>query len=104
MSTESAIEAIIACQARLIAALDDQDAGAIQDASADFAAALEGLKNGTQHLSAAERERLDHALRQNQAARARVHFHAEWTRQKIDRLNALRGLPPANRYATLPNL
>jgi hypothetical protein len=89
------LDALIDCQAKLIAALDAQDADAILLASEALAAAVAaaGLKDG-----AARREQVAHGLNLAEAAGIRVKYLTAWNRQKIARLAEFRGQTPANTY------
>lgn len=88
------LERVIARQEQLINALDARDANAIEAATVELADALRTLgAEGAVYKIAPQR--VDHALRQAQAARIRVNVLADWTRQRIDRLFELRsGTPP----------
>jgi hypothetical protein len=83
------IESVIACQERLIAALDARDVNVLETVTVELDRALQELQaRGAVH----EREggQLDYALRQSTAARIRVNVLADWTRQKIDRISEIR--------------
>ena len=84
------LDHVIACQERLISALDSRNAAALEAATAELADALTQLRaNGAVYQT--DSNRLDHALRQSEAARIRVNVLADWTRQRIDRLAEYRG-------------
>ncbi len=89
-------QAVLDCQARLIAALDASDADAIQSASAALLAAMEELRL---HRGGIDRSLLELGLKQTEAARIRVKYLTAWNRQKIDRLAELRGQSSSNIYA-----
>lgn len=92
MATE--LEHVIECQQRLIEALDARDAAALESATAHLSEALAGLRaNGA--VYGAEPARVNHAMKQAQAARIRVNVLADWTRQRIDRLAEVRRGPTA---------
>lgn len=81
-------QAVLDCQARLIAALDAQDVDVIQSASIELLAAMEELRL---HRGSIDRSLLELGLKQTEAARIRVKYLTAWNRQKIDRLAELRG-------------
>lgn len=88
------LEHVIDCQQRLIEALDARDAAALEAATFELSNALNQLRsNGA--VYDIEPTRVDHAMKQAQAARIRVNVLAEWTRQKIDRLAEVRSGPTA---------
>ncbi len=88
----SHIDAIMARQSELIAALDTQDALAITSATEALAAAVALCKNAPAGpADNALPERIGEALQQSQAATIRVNMLAHWTRQRIGRIAELRG-------------
>jgi hypothetical protein len=91
----SAIERVIECQERLIEALDMRDASAVEAAATELAGALSALSQAGA-VYGLDADRLDHAVRQTEAARVRVNLLASWTRQRIDRLSEIR----SGSYAT----
>jgi hypothetical protein len=84
-----ALEKVIARQDELIGALDARDAAAIEAASLELADALRTL-GAEGAVYGVEARRVEHALRQCQAARIRVNVLSDWTRQRIDRLTEVR--------------
>jgi hypothetical protein len=97
--TMGGIDALISCQDALIAALDARDAAGIEKATADLAAAVQAVKaQDVWRTATGGREKVDHAIRQSDAARIRVNYMADWTRQRIDQLNELRRGAPAMTY------
>jgi hypothetical protein len=95
----SAIDHMIACQAAMIAALDSNDAAAIERATSALADAVGGLrKPGAWHDNEEARTMLDHAIKQSEAVRMRVNCLSHATRQRIDRMAVLRGGGFANIY------
>ncbi len=87
------IDAIMVRQAELIAALDAQDASAITIASEALAAAVANARNhdaGTVGLELSDM--IGNALQQNRAAAMRANSLLHWTRQRIGKINELRGL------------
>ena len=88
-------QAVLDCQARLIAALDAGDADAIEAASASLSAATRELRL---HRGGVDRSLLELGLKQAEAARIRVKYLTAWNRQKIDRLAEYRGQSSRNIY------
>jgi hypothetical protein len=98
--TAAHVEQLITAQTALIAALDTRDAGAIETttrALADAAAALRA--HDSWRDGATLRERLGHALKQTDAARIRINYLSDWTRQRIDSISELRGGALTQTYA-----
>jgi hypothetical protein len=89
-------QAVLDCQARLIAALDASDADTIHSASAALSVAMEELRLARGSI---DRSLLELGLKQAEAARIRVKYLAAWNRQKIDQLAELRGQSSGNVYA-----
>lgn len=94
------IEAVIDCQAQLIAALDAQDADAILSATADLERSVQALRHQPNPVTD---ERLAYGLKQAEAARIRVKYLTAWNRQKIDRLAECRGQTSLITYAKALN-
>lgn len=93
------IDALISCQDALIAALDARDAEGIEKATADLAAAIHTVKaQDVWRTATGGREKVDHAIKQSDAARIRVNYMADWTRQRIDQLSELRRGAPSMTY------
>lgn len=90
------MQALIDCQAALIAALDAQDADAILSASNALADAVEHLR---QKPATPVGDALAFGLKQSEAARIRVKYLTAWNRQKIDRLAEVRGQLSSVTYA-----
>ncbi|MEY2927719.1 MAG: hypothetical protein RL367_2196 [Pseudomonadota bacterium] len=89
--TMHGVDHLIDCQAALIAALDARDATRIEAATVALATAIQLVKAQDVWRSATGgREKLDHAIRQSDAARMRVNYLANTTRQRIDQLGQLR--------------
>lgn len=95
-SKQLGFQAVLDCQARLIAALDASNADAIQSASAALSEAMENLRL---HRGSIDRSLLELGLKQTEAARIRVKYLTAWNRQKIDRLSELRGQSSGIIYA-----
>lgn len=93
------IEAVIAAQGALIAALDAANVDAIEAATRDLSAVIESVRrSGSIRASGGTKARVDHALKQGDAARMRVNYLADRTRQRADRLTAARGGARAATY------
>lgn len=85
--TDDQIEAVIAGQAALIAALDAGDVGAIEAATRDLAAAVDVVRrSGSIRASNGTKSRVDYALKQSDAARMRVNYLSDRARQRAERL------------------
>jgi hypothetical protein len=95
--TEGDVEAIIAAQAALIAALDAGDVAAVEATTATLSRLLAAARSGGAAV-AVRRDRIDHALKQATAARTRVNYLADRTRARLDRLSAAHGGRPATTY------
>lgn len=89
--TPSAMELLIEAQGDLIAALDSGNVAAIESSTRAMAAAVEKVRAQDAWRDTADMPRLDYAMKQSQAARMRVNYLSDWTRQKIDRLFEIRG-------------
>jgi hypothetical protein len=89
--TASAIELLIEAQSDLIAALDSGNVAAIEDSTQAMAAAVEKVRAQDAWRDTADLPKLDYAMKQSQAARMRINYLSDWTRQKIDRLFEIRG-------------
>jgi hypothetical protein len=102
--TITAIDTLIAAQSALIAALDAHDAGQIERATQMLATAVVAARNhDVWHDSAATKDAIHYAMKQSEAARIRVNSLSDWTRQRIDRIADLRGMPAKNTYANICN-
>jgi len=86
------IEAVITAQSVLIEALDAGDVGRIEQATAALARVLDAAKRAKSPMTT-DHSRVEHAVRQSEAARLRVSYLAERTQQKRDRLSEIRGGP-----------
>ncbi len=92
-----AIDAVIDAQAELIAALDLGDVIAIEAATATLLQQLAGLRAAD--LGGAQaNESIGYALKQTEAARIRINYLADRTRQRLDHLATRRGAKPSNLY------
>jgi hypothetical protein len=94
------VEALINAQTALIVALDTRDADAIETATRTLAEAVTTMRaqDGWRESSAL-RDRIGHALKQTNAARIRVNYLSDWTRQRIDKITELRGGALSQTYA-----
>jgi len=90
------IEQLIAAQSALIDALDSGRVEAIEQATATLRQIVTTLKDAP--AAPDQPERAAHAMRLNEAARARTAFLADRNRQKLDRLNMRRGGAPTSTY------
>ncbi|SKB42001.1 hypothetical protein [Sphingopyxis flava] len=80
----------------LVTALDGQDAGAIIAASEALATAVILFRGAPIPVGREARARvlIGDVLKQLEAAAIRVNVLKDWTRQRIDRNHALRGMAP----------
>lgn len=84
------LDRLIAAQESLIAALDGDEAEAIEQALTGFATAIDGLKGVAGWRDApAVVTRVTHALQLAEAARIRTLYLADRTRRQIERLTAV---------------
>jgi hypothetical protein len=98
--TTALIDQLITAQATLIVALDRRDADAIETATKALGAAVAALRSQDAWRESGDmRERVSHALKQTDAARIRVNYLSDWTRQRIDSIAELRGGISAQTYA-----
>jgi hypothetical protein len=103
-ATDQAIDHMVAAQTALIAAIDARDANAIEQATAALNQAIIQMRaQDVWHDGNDLRDRIGHALRQNDAARIRINTMTEWTRQRIDGIARLRGAEPVHTYGNLCN-
>lgn len=97
--SEAVLEQVIAAQAALIAALDGGRVESIEAATHALSSALASVRGeGAWRGSTGAHARVDHALRQTQAASVRVNYLADRTRQRLDSLAKLRGNSPTQTY------
>lgn len=79
------------CLTAMIAALDKRDVAQIEHQTARLAELLhEYGQSRPEPAHIDTRHQIDHALKQAVAASIRVNYHADWTRQRIDRLTQIR--------------
>lgn len=105
----AALDDLIAAQQAMIAALDSQDVAAIEYNSHAVARALGQLQLDRHSNAAGDyKASLAHGLALAKAAQIRINTLSYWTRQKLDRLHALRsnhgGHMPLNTYNKSINL
>ena len=91
MSTR-AIDMLIDRQAALIKALDSGNISEIENATQEMASAVKAVRAQSVWHERSELDRLNYAMKQTQAARIRVNYLSDWTRQKIDQFADLRGV------------
>jgi hypothetical protein len=97
--TAALIEQLITAQSTLIAALDTRDAVAIEQATQALGSSVAALRaQDAWRESGDMRERVSLALKQTDAARIRVNYLSDWTRQRIDSIAELRGGAPTQIY------
>ena len=88
--TASDIETLIAAQASLIAALDSGEVVAIEATTAALSNIVARL-GASGVVANVNRDRVDHALRQSEAARSRVNYLADRTKRRAEYINERRG-------------
>ena len=97
--TTALIEQLITAQSTLIAALDTRDAVAIEQATRTLGSTVAALRaQDAWRESGDVRERISLALKHTDAARIRVNYLSDWTRQRIDGIAQLRGGAPTQIY------
>jgi hypothetical protein len=101
--TDADIDNVISAQAALIAALDAGDVAAIETMTATLSQLLAAMR-GSGAVANVRRERVDHALKQTEAARTRVNYLADRNRGRLDRLTIVRGGRTAVTYNTAGRL
>lgn len=90
--SDTAVDGLIAAETALIAALDADDIGAIEQAITLFGACFEGLRTpGPWTQVPGVLERLQHAYKLSEEARVRVRYLADRNQQRIDLLAAAAG-------------
>jgi len=100
----SAIESIIEIQAGLMDAIDARDVARIEQATRDLARAIEQIRH-RRGLVAGERLQSDlgYALKQTEALKTRVNFMALRNREKMERLDQMRGAARPHVYQNRRN-
>ncbi len=103
------LDHMIECQSALIAALDRRDPGDIEAATkqlefATAAAQKFDVWHGRDDTRNDDtRSTVEYGLKQCNAARTRIHYLSQWTRQNIERLNGLRGKSRTDIYCNPQN-
>ena len=93
---DAILDAIIDAHTHLIAALDSGSVAAIELATVRLSHTLHTVAGATVEPTQDARARVDHALRQSEAAGLRINYLADRNRQKLAKINPLRGeLQPA---------
>jgi hypothetical protein len=99
--TATLIEQLITQHEALIAALDSRNVAQIEQATAKLNDTLAAMRaQDVWRGDSTTRERVNHALKQTDAARIRVNYLSDWTRQRIDSIAELRGGAPAQTYTS----
>jgi hypothetical protein len=93
----SLLEEVVACQEALLQAIDSRDVEAIEDATKALAEAVDKAYT-IQPPRSSDRSLVEHALRQSDALKMRVNTLTDWTRQRIDRIDELRGRSAQDTY------
>jgi hypothetical protein len=97
--TQKAISDMIAMQDALTRALDARDVAGIEQSVRALADAVEAVRAiGVVHDPSTTRTDIEHAMKQAEALRMRVNIMTDWTRQRIDRLDELRGQSVPHAY------
>lgn len=100
MTQMSNIETIIALQAGLMDAIDARDVGKIETNTRDLARALEQVRNrGAMVVGEKLQTDVGYALKQTEALRTRVNFMALHNREKMEKLDQMRGASTPHIYA-----
>jgi hypothetical protein len=104
MSDMSAIESIIDIQAGLMDAIDSRDVGRIEQATKDLARAIGQVRYRGPIVGGEQlRADLGYALKQTEALRTRVNFMALRNREKMEKLDQMRGAAMPHVYANRRN-
>jgi hypothetical protein len=97
--TAALIDRVIEAQAVLIIALDNGAVDAIESATRQLSDALADVRTTGAWLACdATGDRVSHAMRQADAARTRVNYLADRTRQSLGRIAAARGMNAGQTY------
>lgn len=90
--TVVALSDLIRCQNDLIKALDSDSVSALEHATASVAAAIARLTSDPEWQKSLDvGEDVTYALKQAEAAKARVNFLTDRTRQRLERITSARG-------------
>lgn len=96
---QAALDALIAHEEALIAALDSQDIALIETSTSDMRDALTRVAAiGSWHDRGTVGERVVQAVRLAEAAKGRINYLADRNRRQLDRLATLTGAPLAAAY------
>jgi hypothetical protein len=99
--TDPALHDMIACQKRLIEALDSQSYDAINFAASELANAVaKAQRIETWPGAAVTLEMLELGLKQCTAATLRANYLSAWNRQKAERLDTARGKRKSLTYSS----
>lgn len=100
----SAIQSMIAIQAKLMEAIDARDVGRIEQATKDLTRAIEQVRyRGGVVVGEKLQTDLDYALKQTEALKTRVKFMALRNREKMEMLDQMRGAAVPHVYANRRN-
>jgi len=100
----NAVGTIIEVQARLMDAIDARDVARIEQTTKDLARAIEQVRHRGA-IVAGEKLKADlgHALKQTEALKTRVNFMALRNREKMEKLDQMRGAAMPHTYANRRN-
>lgn len=105
MTLMTGMETIIQLQSELMGAIDARDAGEIETKTRDLARALDQIRNrGAMVVGEKLKTDVSHALKQTEALRTRVNFMALHNREKMERLDQMRGASMPHVYANPRNI
>ena len=105
MTLMSSIETIVALQTGLMNAIDARDVAQIETRTRELSHALEQIRGRGAIVAGAQlKTNLDHALRQTEALRTRVNYMALRNREKMERLDQMRGASTPHVYANRRNM
>lgn len=100
----SAIESIIEIQAGLMDAIDARDVARIEQATRDLTRAIEQVRHRGRMIAGEKlKADLGYALKQTEALKTRVNFMALRNRDKIEKLDQMRGAAAPHVYANRRN-
>jgi hypothetical protein len=93
------LDRLTACHEALIRALDGDDLGAIEQATAALAEAVHEARKHDWHTAPDLKERLLNLAALAQAAQIRVNFLTDMIRRRVNAAAAVRGAQPQNTYS-----
>ena len=100
----NAVESIIETQARLMDAIDARDVARIEQATKDLARAIEQVRHRGAIVAGEKlKDDLGYALKQTEALKTRVNFMALRNREKMEKLDQMRGASLPHVYANRRN-